>query len=139
MTDNILTLTPSSPRVNQTITIIQDGIVLENNETFALTLTHDGGQPAFKLRNATIVIVDTDGEYLIIIIFTTYAFNLLSDFTGVACYDGRLCGDTPAHLSTVRDCCERNTSVLKSYRTPDNPDTCTVCLGINFVYSLISY
>lgn len=64
MTDNTLTLTPSSPRANQTITIIQDGIVLENNETFALTLTHDEGQPAFELQNATVVIVDTDGEYL---------------------------------------------------------------------------
>lgn len=66
LNEQLLTLTPSSltPQVNQTIIVPQDGIVLENNETFALELSQVGGQPTVGLRNATVVIVDTDGVQL---------------------------------------------------------------------------
>ena len=66
LNEQLLTLTPSSltPQVNQTIIVPQDGIVLENNETFALELSQAGGQPTVGLRNATVVIVDTDGVQL---------------------------------------------------------------------------
>ena len=47
----------------------------------------------------------------------------------MACYDGGVCGSTPAHLPAVRDCCLRNISALKSYRTADNKTTCALCLG----------
>lgn len=57
-----------------------------------------------------------------------YIQHPLSDFTGVACYSGKLCGETPVHLPTVGDCCQ-NVSALKSFRTAKNPDTCSICLG----------
>ena len=81
---SLLTLSPSSPLANQTINIPQDGIVLEDNETFALTLSHAGGQPAVELRNATVVIVDTDGRCLqnthycdITNVYTTLHYQIL--------------------------------------------------------------
>ena len=58
-----LTLSPSNPHVNQSLSILKDGIVLEETEVFSLQLHRDSGQPTADLRGATVVINDTDGQH----------------------------------------------------------------------------
>ena len=55
----------------------------------------------------------------------------LTVLTGVACYDAGVCGGTPQHLATVADCCQRDVSILKSYRTAQAKDVCSICLGLS--------
>ena len=49
--------------------------------------------------------------------------------TGVACYTGDVCGTTPQQVSSVSDCCLDNLSVLRSYKTVSDQETCVTCLG----------
>ena len=125
---SLVTLTSTNQQATTDVTIIRDGIVLEEEETFSLQLQQTSGQqPVIALRNTTVTILDGDGEYYTIICtFLTVIYTVL---TGVACYDAGVCGSTPVHLPTVADCCQRNLSALKSYRTAQAKDVCTVCLG----------
>lgn len=96
-------------------------------------MMYSGGQTTTMLRPSTVVIVDTDGEPIKITFglanTLVYLTPILSDFTGVACYTGAGCGNDPVHLPTSMDCCLQNILALTSYRTPDDPDTCKICLG----------
>ena len=56
-----VTLTPTNPAVHHTINIVNDGVVLEEKETFSLELQWLSGQHVDDLHNTTVAIVDTDG------------------------------------------------------------------------------
>ena len=49
--------------------------------------------------------------------------------TGVACYDGAVCGSTPVHLPSLHACCLTDTSVLKTYKSAGDQSQCDSCLG----------
>ena len=57
-----LTLTPSIPQVNQTVSILTDGIVLEGPETLSLQIQQVSGQPVTDLRSTTVTVIDKDGK-----------------------------------------------------------------------------
>ena len=126
-----LTLTPSTPQVNQTVSILTDGIVLEGPETLSLLLQQVSGQPVTDLRSTTVTVIDKDGNCVCHLMSHQFIVidPLCIELTGVACYVGETCGDIPEHLSTIEDCCMRNMSALVSYKTASNPDTCWPCLG----------
>ena len=61
---SLLTLSSTNQQTTTDVTIISDGIVLEEEETFSLQLQQTSGQqPVIALRNTTITIQDGDGEY----------------------------------------------------------------------------
>ena len=82
-----LTLTPSTPQVNQTVSILTDGIVLEGPETLSLLLQQVSGQPVTDLRSTTVTVIDKDGKCVSFdessvhcnwsIVFRTYWSSLL--------------------------------------------------------------
>ena len=57
-----MTLSSTNQQTTTAVTIIRDGIVLEEEETFSLQLQQRGGQPVIGFHNTTVSIVDTDGE-----------------------------------------------------------------------------
>ena len=57
------TLSSTSQQTTYAVTIISDGIVLEEEETFNLRLQQtSGSQPVIAFQNTTITIVDGDGR-----------------------------------------------------------------------------
>ena len=57
------TLSSTSQQTTYAVTIISDGIVLEEEETFNLQLQQTTGlQPVISFQNTTITIVDGDGR-----------------------------------------------------------------------------
>ena len=60
---NLMSLTPTNQQTTTAVTIIRDGIVLEEEETFSLQLQQTSGQqPVVAVQNTTVTIVDGDGE-----------------------------------------------------------------------------
>ena len=58
-----MSLTPTNQQTITAVTIIRDGIVLEEEETFSLQLQQTSGQqPVVAVQNTTVTIVDGDGE-----------------------------------------------------------------------------
>ena len=58
----MITLAPTNQQIIHNVTIISDGIVLEEEETFNLQLQQTSGQqPVIAFQNTTITIVDRDG------------------------------------------------------------------------------
>ena len=58
---SLVTLTSTNQQATTDVTIIRDGIVLEEEETFSLQLQQTSGQqPVVALRNTTVTIVDGD-------------------------------------------------------------------------------
>ena len=56
-------ITPTNQQTTTAVTIIRDGIVLEEEETFSLQLQQTSGQqPVVAVQNTTVTIVDGDGE-----------------------------------------------------------------------------
>ena len=60
---SLMSLTPTNQQTTTAVTIIRDGIVLEEEETFNLQLQQTSGkQPVVAVQNTTVTIVDGDGE-----------------------------------------------------------------------------
>ena len=60
---SLKTLTSTNQKTTYAVTIISDGIVLEEEETFNLQLQQTSGQqPVISFHNTTITIVDGDGR-----------------------------------------------------------------------------
>ena len=58
------TLSPSNRESSYLVTLVDDGIVLEENETFSLQLQQiSGQQPVAAFQDATVTITDGDGEH----------------------------------------------------------------------------
>ena len=56
-------LSPSNRQSSYLITLVDDGIVLEENETFSLQLQKiNGQQPVAAFQDAIVTITDGDGE-----------------------------------------------------------------------------
>ena len=56
-------LSPSNRESSYSVTLVDDGIVLEKNETFSLQLQQiSGQQPVAAFQDATVTITDGDGE-----------------------------------------------------------------------------
>ena len=60
---SIVTLSSTNQQTTTVVSIIRDGIVLEEEETFSLQLQQTSGQqPVVAIQNTTVTIVDGDGE-----------------------------------------------------------------------------
>ena len=60
---SLMSLTPTNQQTTTAVSIIRDGIVLEEEETFSLQLQQTSGQqPVVAVQNTTVTIVDGDGE-----------------------------------------------------------------------------
>ena len=86
-----LTLTPTNPQVNQTLSIPRDNIVLEEKEVFALHLQPvPPGQEITGLRGAEVVITDRDGKQRFDSSFSVCVDQYLLTSASV-CWGGMLC------------------------------------------------
>ena len=60
---SLVTLSSTNQQTTTVVSIIRDGIVLEEEETFSLQLQQmSGQQPVVAVQNTTVMIVDGDGE-----------------------------------------------------------------------------
>ena len=55
------TVTPQSRETTYSVTLVNDGIVLEEGETFDLQLHQTSGQPVTVFQDTTVTIIDQDG------------------------------------------------------------------------------